>query len=122
MTRLARRLLAIAGLAACSASRESPSGSPPAPAPPPASSPSLEQLLRRNLAAHHAMPWSARRRLWWSDFQAAPPRGGEESARKDSVQSRRTLGHEQTHCDIAEVYVRRMSRHFRAIRRRADGP
>jgi len=34
---------------------------------------------------------------------------------QDSAQSARTLGHEQTHFDIAELYARRMRRHFREL-------
>lgn len=34
---------------------------------------------------------------------------------RDSVASRRTLAHEQTHFDIAEVYARRMRLHFGAL-------
>src|SRR5712692_1059719 len=33
----------------------------------------------------------------------------------DSAEGPRTLGHEQTHFDIAEVYARRMRRHFREL-------
>ncbi|MGH7570067.1 MAG: DUF922 domain-containing protein [Gemmatimonadales bacterium] len=33
------------------------------------------------MAAYHAIAWSAARRVTWRDFQAAPPRGGEEAAR-----------------------------------------
>ncbi|MGH7548138.1 MAG: DUF922 domain-containing protein [Gemmatimonadales bacterium] len=150
MTSLARAVLAIAGLAGCSASRET-AGGPAAPAPAPASSPSLEQLLQRDLAAHDAIAWSAARRLRRSDFRADPARGSREVARtgygiyyaskcrgrafefrviaafhpreswvkaevvRDSAESRRTLRHEQTHFNIAEVYARRMRRHFREL-------
>jgi hypothetical protein len=37
-------------------------------------------------------------------------------------ESRRTLDHEQTHFDLAEVYARRMRRHFAALFRPCDQP
>ncbi len=103
------------------------------------------------MAPHHARPWSPTWRLTWSDFQGAPPRGGNEAAKTayglysawrcrgssfefrvvaalhprdswvkpevvaDTVDSRRALGHEQAHFDIAEVWARRMRRHFRRL-------
>ncbi len=58
-------------------------GTPPSSAvhPSPASSPSLDALLERDIAPHLGIPWSAARRLTWSDFQGAPPPGGEEAAK-----------------------------------------
>jgi len=38
-------------------------------------------MLRSDLAADQAFPWSARKRLAWSDFQAPPPAEGSEGAR-----------------------------------------
>lgn len=41
----------------------------------------LDDVLRRDLAADSAFPWSAARLLRWSDFRGQPPRGGEEGAK-----------------------------------------
>jgi len=38
-------------------------------------------MLRSDMAADHAFPWSAARRLVWSDFQGSPPASGSEGAR-----------------------------------------
>ena len=38
-------------------------------------------MLRSDLAADHAFPWSAARRLAWSDFQGSPPSEGSEGAK-----------------------------------------
>jgi hypothetical protein len=38
-------------------------------------------MLRSDLASDHAFPWSAARRLAWSDFQGDPPATGAEGAR-----------------------------------------
>ncbi len=38
-------------------------------------------MLRDDLAADHAFPWSARRPLAWSDFQGPPPSEGSEGAK-----------------------------------------
>lgn len=42
---------------------------------------SLDDILAQDMAPEHAMPWSAGRRLVWSDFKAKPPTGGAEGAR-----------------------------------------
>ena len=54
-------------------------GSPPSPLK--AGSAALDDLLREDLAADSAFPWSAARRLRWSDFRGRPPGGGEEGAK-----------------------------------------
>jgi len=41
----------------------------------------LDDVLRSDLAADHAFPWSAGRRLTWSDFQGSPPSEGSEGAK-----------------------------------------
>jgi hypothetical protein len=38
-------------------------------------------MLRSDLAEDHAFPWSATRRLMWSDFQGPPPTEGSEGAK-----------------------------------------
>jgi hypothetical protein len=55
--------------------------SPAAPNVAPAPLPSLDAMLRADLASDTAFAWSAARRLVWSDFQGAPPAGGAEGAR-----------------------------------------
>jgi hypothetical protein len=40
----------------------------------------LPATLRSQLAAHDAVPWSATRRLSWTDFQGIAPTRGDESA------------------------------------------
>jgi uncharacterized protein DUF922 len=108
----------------------------------------VDELLRRDLAADGAFPWSARRRLVWGDFRGPPPTDGREGAKTwhallsvwrcrgttfefrtaaaflprqswvkpaivgDSAESRRALGHEQTHFDLSEVHARRMREYF----------
>lgn len=49
-------------------------------APKPAS-PALDDLLREDLKADSAFPWSAARRLVWRDFRGQPPRSGDEVAK-----------------------------------------
>lgn len=46
-----------------------------------AASSGLDDLLRDDLAADRAFPWSAARRLAWSDFQGSPPAEGAEGAK-----------------------------------------
>jgi Bacterial protein of unknown function (DUF922) len=41
----------------------------------------LDDLLHDDVAADSAFPWSATRRLTWSDFRGRPPGGGEEVAK-----------------------------------------
>ncbi|HET9384109.1 MAG TPA: hypothetical protein VFO67_03100, partial [Gemmatimonadales bacterium] len=41
----------------------------------------LDDMLREDLTADSAFPWSAARRLRWGDFRAQPPGRGEESAK-----------------------------------------
>ena len=50
---------------------------------PKARSPALDDVLREDLTADSAFPWSAARRLRWSDFrgQPPPPGRGEEAAK-----------------------------------------
>ena len=38
-------------------------------------------MLEGDIAPHRGIPWSAARRLTWSDFQGAPPQSGEEAAK-----------------------------------------
>jgi hypothetical protein len=143
--------------------------SPPAAAVPPKTAPravpnagstALDDLLRDDLTADSAIPWSAARRLRWSDFRGQPPTRGDEGAKtayalyyawkcrgevfdfrviaafrprqswvktvvvKDSAQSRSTLGHEQTHFDLAEMHARSMRQYFNALPdacRKTDG-
>jgi Bacterial protein of unknown function (DUF922) len=52
----------------------------PRPAPK-AGSATLDDLLREDLTADSAFPWSAARRLRWSDFRGQPPGRGEEGAK-----------------------------------------
>lgn len=139
--------VAISGLMGC-APPHAGTDAPPPVAPGPAPATSLEEVLRRDLAAHEAIAWTAGRRLTWRDFRAVPRRGGPEAAHisygiyyawrcrgrafefrvvaamhpgeswvkpevaRDSAESRRALGHEQTHFHITETYARRMRRHF----------
>jgi hypothetical protein len=42
--------------------------------------PALATTIKNQMAAHDALPWSAVRRLAWSDFQGIPPSRGDESA------------------------------------------
>ena len=48
---------------------------------PNAGSAALDDLLREDLTADSAFPWSAARRLRWSDFRGQPPGRGEEGAK-----------------------------------------
>lgn len=48
---------------------------------PKAGSPTLDDLLREDLTADSAFPWSAARQLRWSDFRGQPPGRGEEGAK-----------------------------------------
>ncbi|HXO84199.1 MAG TPA: DUF922 domain-containing protein [Gemmatimonadales bacterium] len=48
---------------------------------PKAGSPALDDLLREDLTADSAFPWTAARRLRWRDFRGQPPRAGEEGAK-----------------------------------------
>ena len=118
---------------------------------PKAASATLDDMLREDLTADSAFPWSAARRLRWGDFRGQPPSRGEESAKtayglyyawrcrgeafdfrviaafrprqswvktvvvNDSAQSRSTLGHEQTHFDLAEMHARKMRQYFSAL-------
>jgi len=113
--------------------------------------PTLDDLLQQDVTADSAFPWSARRRLTWSDFRARPPGDGDEVAKtaytlfyawkcrgdafdfraiaafrprqswvkaialNDAVLRRSTLGHEQTHFDLAEAHARRMRGYFRTL-------
>lgn len=142
--------IVVLGLVSCSRP-PAPSDAPSPRAPARASATSLDDLVRRDLTEHGALPWSAERRVRWRDFRAAPRRSGREAAHisygiyyawscrgrafafrvvaamhpdeswvkpeivRDSAESRRALGHEQTHFHITEVYARRMRRHFAAL-------
>ena len=136
------------------------SSAPSVPVAPKVGSAALDDLLREDLAADSALPWSAARRLRWSDFRGQPPGGGEESAKtaytlyyawkcrgeafefrviaafrpgqswvkaavvNDSAQSTGTLGHEQTHFDLAEMHARSMRQYFNGLAdacRKSDG-
>lgn len=57
------------------------SSRPSAPVAPKAGSATLDELLREDLTADSAFPWSAARRLRWSDFRGQPPSRGEEGAK-----------------------------------------
>ena len=57
------------------------SSRPSAPVAPKAGSATLDELLREDLTADSAFPWSAGRRLKWSDFRGQPPGQGEEGAK-----------------------------------------
>jgi Bacterial protein of unknown function (DUF922) len=57
------------------------SSSPPVAVAPKSGSVALDALLREDLSADSAFPWSAARRLRWSDFRGQPPRGGQEGAK-----------------------------------------
>jgi len=62
-----------------------PRGPAPSPSrrgsPSAAASSALDDVLQRDLAADHAFPWSAGRRLAWRDFQGPPPSEGAEGAK-----------------------------------------
>ena len=62
-------------------SRPSVPVAPKAAVPARASSAALDDVLREDLKADSAFPWSAARRLRWSDFRAQPPGRGEEGAK-----------------------------------------
>ena len=57
------------------------SSRPSAPVAPKAGSATLDELLREDLTADSAFPWSAARRLRWNDFRGQPPSRGEEGAK-----------------------------------------
>ena len=57
------------------------SSGPSAAVAPKAGSVALDDLLREDLKADSAFPWSAARRLRWSDFRAQPPGRGDEGAK-----------------------------------------
>ena len=76
-------LVAVLG---CASHAVPPHARGPAPSPSRRASPSavpgaLDDVLRSDLAADHAFPWSAGRRLAWSDFQGSPPSEGSEGAK-----------------------------------------
>ena len=76
-------LVAVLG---CASHAVPPRARGPAPSPSRRASPSavpgaLDEVLRSDLAADHAFPWSAGRRLAWSDFQGSPPSEGSEGAK-----------------------------------------
>lgn len=79
-------LVAMLGCASAAPGPTTPAAPAPAPAtsrPPASPAPSaLVELLRTDLSADHAFPWSAARRLAWRDFQGAPPTtaGGPQGA------------------------------------------
>ena len=81
----ARLLSVLLALSACGGRASTPSPAPVierhSPAPSPVSSPTLSDLLRDDLAADSAFPWSAARRLTWNDFRGRPPAEGEEVAK-----------------------------------------
>lgn len=86
MTRKLPPALLVAVTLGCAGS---PAATPPAPPRPRAASPAaptsnrvpaLEQVLDEQMVPLHAIPWSAARRLRWSDFQGDPPSGGREGA------------------------------------------
>jgi hypothetical protein len=60
----------------CAPTRMSPARA----AAPAARSAALDEMLRSDLAADHAFPWSSTRRLVWNDFQGTPATGGTEGA------------------------------------------
>lgn len=49
--------------------------------PPPAASTALDDMMRGDLAADDAFPWSAGRPLAWGDFRGSPPSEGSEGAK-----------------------------------------
>jgi hypothetical protein len=80
-----RAALLLTLIAAACSSRAS---APPQPAPTrivaasgAAGGSALATALAEDMAAERGMPWSATRRLSWSDFQGRPPQTGEEGAR-----------------------------------------
>ena len=58
-----------------------PAASRPSAVAPKPGTAALDDLLREDLTADSAFPWSAARRLRWSDFRAQPPGRGEEGAK-----------------------------------------
>jgi len=73
-------LVAALGCAAASAPRR-PLPAAERPRPPAGRSPALDDMMRNDLAAEHAFPWSAARPLAWDDFQGRPPTAGQEGAK-----------------------------------------
>jgi len=75
-------------------------------------------LLRGDIAQDHAFPWSAARRLVWSDFQGPPPGEGREGAkttyalysawkcRGDAFQFRVVAGFRTTQSWVKQVVLR----------------
>jgi len=78
-----KRLTILSTLISMALSGCGPGGSsrPPAAVTPKAGSATLDDLLREDMTADSAFPWSAARRLRWSDFRARPPGQGEEGAK-----------------------------------------
>ncbi len=86
-------MLLTIGLASCAPSAPAPASSPkptprpaaaataPSPAARGASSTAVDAAIAEDLAADRALPWSATRRLVWSNFQGRPPLSGNEGAR-----------------------------------------
>ena len=68
MTASARLILLLLALASACAPRTA--GDPAAPPPPP-----LEVEVQAQVSAREAMPWSAARRLVWTDFRGTAPSG-----------------------------------------------
>ena len=77
-------MLVLAALVGGCASHAAP---PAAPTPvrrrsaPAATAAALDDLLRGDMAADQAFPWSAKRPLAWSDFRGSPPVEGSEAAK-----------------------------------------
>lgn len=79
-------LLALAALACAPRAPERAPTPAVRPAARPAAAPTrgastLETMLAEDMAAEQAIPWTAARRLVWSDFKGPPPKGGNEGAR-----------------------------------------
>jgi hypothetical protein len=67
--------MALSGCGHGASSRASPAVAPKA------GSVALDDLLREDLTADSAFPWSAARRLRWTDFRGQPPDRGDEGAK-----------------------------------------
>lgn len=84
---MTRRLWLAAAALAC-APQPQPRAAP-APAPTPVATPAagaarggtLERVVTEDMAAEQAKPWTPDWRLAWTNFQGAPPTGGDEGAR-----------------------------------------